>query len=493
MESPVTAPKLRRELSIWAVVGVSLAMLAPSASANIIPQGTASLIGRAVPLAILVGMCGSLLVAYGFIRLSQQFHHAGSVYGFVGGTLGPRAGVFSGLALLANYTLAAILTAMAAGRFGVDVLRALGMFGAVDAAPRLAEFVVAFVALGLAALVALVPVRNGTRLLLLVEVATVTLILVTAVAILAKLLGGQAPAGQTFTLEVFSLPADIDPSSLALGAVFGFFAFVGFEGAATLGEETRNPTRDIPRAILGVVLFAAIYYLVVTPIEVMGFGTSADQVAAFVASGSLLGDLGREYIAPWVGELISAGAAISAFGACAAVLVGASRLLFALSRDNPEHRGFAFTAGISRRHGTPSGALAVVVAVAVLVTLGWAAAFGASAFDIFVGTATIATLIIIVAYLMLTIGALKFLFLSGRPRARAWEIVIPVAAIAVLGYVLFRNVWPIPAGDQPAFWYAVATAAWLLGSMALVLARPGLARRVGERLAADEGLAAARS
>jgi amino acid transporter len=492
MGSRVTVPKLRRELNIWAAVGISLAMMAPSASANIVPQGTAGLIGRAVPLSFLVAMAGVLLVAYGFIRLSQQLHHAGSVYGFVGVTLGPRAGVFSGLALLGNYTLGAIVTAMAAGRFGADVLRALGVFGAVDAAPHLAEFVVAFVALGLASVIALVPVRNGTRLLLLVEGATVALIVVTTVVILAKLLGGQAPAGQTFTLDVFSVPAGIDPSILALGAVFGFLAFVGFEGAATLGEETRNPTRNIPLAILGVAIFGGIFFVVVTTVEVLGFGTGADQVAAFVASGSLLGDLGRLYIAPWVGELISAGAAISAFGGCIATLVGASRLLFALSRDNPESRGFSFTARISKRHGTPSAALGVVVAVAVLVTLGWALAFGASAFDVFVGTATIATLVILVAYVMLTIGAIKFLFLSGRARVATWEIVIPVAAIAVLGYVIFRNVWPIPASDQPALWYSVATVAWLLIAVIFVYAMPRLARRVGERLDEDEGLAAAR-
>lgn len=493
MEGHVTAPKLRRELNIWAAVGISLAMMAPSASANIVPQGTAGLIGRAVPLSFLVAMVGILLVAYGFVRLSQQFHHAGSVYGFVGVTLGPRAGVFAGIALLGAYTFGAILTAMAAGRFGADVLRALGVFGAVDGAPHLAEFVVAFIALGLASVVALVPIRRGTWLLLLVEGATVALILVTTALILAKLLAGQAPAGQTFTLDVFSVPAGIDPSVLALGAVFGFLAFIGFEGAATLGEETHNPTRNIPRAILGVAIFGGIFFVVVTTIEVMGFGTDTDQVDAFVASGSLLGDLGRLYIAAWVGELISIGAAISAFGACAANLVAASRLLFAVSRDNAPSPGFAFTARVSMRYGTPSGALAVVVVVAALVTVVWAVAFSASAFDVFVGTATIATLVVLVAYVMLTLGAIKFLFFSGRARVPWWEIVIPVGAVAVLGYVVFRNVWPIPASDQPAFWYSVATVAWLLIAVLFAYAMPGLARRVGERLAADEGLAAARS
>ena len=45
------SPHLRRELHLWEAVGISLALMAPSMAANINPQGTASTIGRAVPLA----------------------------------------------------------------------------------------------------------------------------------------------------------------------------------------------------------------------------------------------------------------------------------------------------------------------------------------------------------------------------------------------------------------------------------------------------------
>ena len=162
-------------------------------------------------------------------------------------------------------------------------------------------------------------------------------------------------------------------------------------------------------------------------------------------------------------------------------------------RDNTVSRGFAFTARVSERYGTPSGALTVITVVAAIIALVWAVAFSASAFDIFVGTGTIGTLIILGAYLMLTVGAIKFLFFSGRARVPMWEIVIPVAAVIVLGYVVFRNVWPVPPSDQPAFWYSAATIVWLLIALVFVYAVPGLAGRVGDRLRSDEGLAAAKS
>ncbi len=78
-------------LSIWEAIGISIALMAPSMAANINPQGTVGLVGRAVPLAFVFATVGVLLVSYGIVRLCQHYNHAGSVFGFVGVTLGPRS------------------------------------------------------------------------------------------------------------------------------------------------------------------------------------------------------------------------------------------------------------------------------------------------------------------------------------------------------------------------------------------------------------------
>src|SRR5438132_1147110 len=82
--SPSNTPGLKRSLSVWAAVGLSVALMAPSMAANINPQGSATTAGRAVPLTFLIAAVGVLLVAYSFVRLCQYFHHSGSVYAFVG-------------------------------------------------------------------------------------------------------------------------------------------------------------------------------------------------------------------------------------------------------------------------------------------------------------------------------------------------------------------------------------------------------------------------
>ena len=78
------------------------------------------------PAANVIGLLG-VLIAYGFVRLSAAFSHAGSVYAFSGATLGPQAGFFAGWALLILVVLSGIAHAfkrndrwVAAGIFASD-------------------------------------------------------------------------------------------------------------------------------------------------------------------------------------------------------------------------------------------------------------------------------------------------------------------------------------------------------------------------------------
>ena len=435
----------RRELNIWEAVGISVALMAPSMAANINPQGVIGSVGRAVPLTFALATVGVLLVSYTFVRLTQKYHHSGSVYGFVGATLGARTGVVAGWGLLGTYTFYAVVTSTAAGRFLTSFLDGLGIW---NDPPQWAPFLFALLALlGVYALT-VSPVRRGTRFLLTVEGLTVLLILVVSVIILAKLAARQRAERQGRHVHPVLGPArHADVSALFLGVVFGFLSFAGFEAAATLGEEARQPRRDIPRAILGTAIFGGLYFIFVTWVEVMGFGTDKAGQQAFAASGSLLGDLGGQYVGSWVGHLISLGAAVSAFGCALACAVGASRLLFALGRDGVVPAGLG---RVREPNRTPAAAARVVVgsAAALVVILGIAYRHDESpSFSVFANSGVIGTLILLVAYVLATIGAMRLLFFSGDTTTRRWEIVIPVLALVVLGYTIYRNVVPYPTGE----------------------------------------------
>ena len=398
---------LRRGLSIWQAVGISVALMAPSMAANINPQGTAGLVGRATPLAFFLAAVAVLLIAYVFVRLCQYYQHAGSVYVFAGATLGPRAGATAGLSLLGTYTFYALVTASATGVFGAQFLDDTDIW---TDQPSWAGFVVGGLALVLVLWLAIVPARRATSTLLVIEGLTVLLIVVIALIAFIQMAAGTAPGGAELTLDVFKVEPGTDTSTLFLGIIFGLLSFAGFEAAATLGEEARDPRRDIPRAILGTAIFGGIYFTFVTAVEMMAFGTDAEGVEAFVGSGALMGDIGTAYIASWVGETVTLGAAVSAFACCLACVVGASRLLYAVSRDASPGLAISRTG----RNDTPAAAAVVVSIVVALIALVCAVFFGAEPFDTFLWSGTIGTLILLVAYVLATIGCIKLLFVDRK-------------------------------------------------------------------------------
>ena len=467
---------LRRNLTIWGAVGVALGLMAPSLAINLNPQAPALHVGRAVPLVFLLAVVGVMLVAYGFIRLCQSFHHAGSVYAFIGVTVGPRAGFVAGWTLLGTY-LAYTATSVAA--FGLFAQQFCISTGIWDSASWIPFSLLAYITIwcwrqrgpfqhthpdhdrndhGHAD-----PDRGDH--------------------IFAKLIGGTPPGNQSFTLSVFQLPSGVGYSALFFSLTFGFLSFAGFEGASTMGEETANPTKAIPLAILGCVVFAGIFYVFVSMAETMGFGTDAAGVTAFTSSGNLMGELAKSYVGSWVGDVITLGVAFSALSSCLASAIGGSRLLFAFSRDG----AFGGTLGrTSDRTGAPTAALLAVMAVVAIEVFGLRLVATTSVIDIFFWTATMGTLALLVCYVISTFGAMRYLFFGKVKRVAQWEIVIPIAAVLFLFYTLYHNVYPVPAWPYNLFPYIVA--AWVLLAVIAVYAIPGFARTIGDRLRKEDGL-----
>ncbi len=436
----------------------------------------AGLIGRAVPLAFIFATIGVLLVAYAFIRLSRYFSHAGSVFAFSGVTLGPRAGFFAGWALLGTYLAFTCASTAEAGTFGVAFFQGTGIWNGADyvVIAAVAAVIIAFLAFG--------DIRVATRSLLGCEGISVTLILILMVVIVVKLIGGSAPHHQSVTLDAFKIPGGTSFSAVASAAVFGFLSFAGFEGAASLGEETDNPRREIPRAIRGAVLGAGIFYILCILVQSWGFGATASGAKAFSSSTAPLGDLARSYVGSWMSDLINAGACISALASGLGAAAAGGRILFALSRDTPLAKALGRA---STRSGAPAGALTVVLVIGVGAIVVQRIA-GVSAVNAFFYPGTLGVLSLLVAYIVTNLGAINFLFIKAR-RAPLYEIVLPVLGIVFLGYTIYKNVVGV---SFPYNHFPTVVGIWLVVGLAIVMATPRLAARIGASLARDEGLEA---
>ena len=470
---------LRRGLSIWPAIAISVALMAPSMAANLNPQGTATAVGRATPLAFFLAALAVLLIAYVFVRLCQYYRHAGSVYVFAGATLGPHAGAIAGLGLIGTYTFYGLVTSSAAGIFGASFLDVINVW---NDQPWWSGFLVGAAALALALFFAITPAKRAGSVLLSTEGITVLLIIVVAAVVAIRIALNRSPDHAHFTADVFKVPSGTSNSTLFLGIIFGLLSFAGFEAAATLGEEAENPRRDIPRAILGTAIFGGVYFTLVTAVEMTGFGTDPQGVQRFIASPALMGDLGSAYVGDWVGDVITLGAAMSAFACCLACVVGASRMVYAVARDlSPDH-ALARTG----RHGTPAAAASLIACVIAAIAVFCAVACAAKPFDTFLWSGTIGTLILLVAYLLATAGCIKLVFLDRLLPVPQWQVVIPIAAVLVLGYTIYRNVWPYPSSGA-ARWLPVVAFGWLVIVTIVVVAVPSVPRRLGRGMSSLEG------
>ncbi len=470
---------LRRELRFFEAIALSLAIMAPTAAMALNGTAVAGLIGRAVPLAFLIATIGVMFVSYGFVRLTRHFNSAGSVFALAGATLGPRAGFFAGFALMGTYTLFTIASAAEVGLFGEAFLDGLGA-GSVD------WVIIGLIAMVFVALLAFGDIRVATRSLLGIEGVSVALILVLMAVIFAKVIGGSAPNDQEFTLEVFSPPGGIPFSTVAIAAVFGFLSFGGFEGAASLGEETNDPGRNIPRAIFTAVVVAGTFYIVCMVAQSLGFGLDEEGIKRFSESSSPLGDLSNDFIGAAFADFINFGATISAFAATLGAATAASRILFAISRDG---FGDSRLGRTSARSGAPAGALAVILGIAVVALIGYRIN-GTDAVNAFFYPGTMGVLLMLVSYIVCNIGAIVYLYFRGERKVPMAEIVIPLIALAIIFYVLYQNT----LADSLVYPYTVfplVVAGWLLLGALIIAFVPGLATRIGEGLAREEGMTAA--
>ena len=452
---------LKRELGLWEVAALSIAIMAPTAAMALNGSLAASIAGTAVPLAFLGALITIALVSYSFIEFSRTYAHAGSVYAFNGRGLGARFGFLSGWALLMTYVA---FTGASMAEVGAFFQTFLGFLGV-----HVAWIIPGVIAGALLWYLSFRDVRLSARVTMVFEGVSIILILILA----AIILGHGGAHGLSF--KPFSV-GKAGISAVGLASVFAFLSFAGFEGAATLGEETSSPRRSIPRAITMAVFLTGAFYLLISYTQSEGFGLNPAGVHAFASSTAPLATLAKSYVGSTMAAIIMFGATISAFSSALGTATAGARILFAMGRDGfgPRALGTAHP-----RFGSPYRALAVVMIVAFIIDL---LLLGQLGTNVFGWLGTIGVLSLLLVYLATQVAAIRLF--SRIKRWRGWQFAIPGLAIILLAYTLWSNVFPVPAPPYNVFPYLVLM--WLAAGMVIVLLSPKAATRLGQSFTEDE-------
>lgn len=464
----------QRKLTLWGALALSLGLMGPTLAMAGNGQGLIGQVGAAVPLVFLIGFIGVALVAYGFIRLTQRYNHAGSAYALVGATMGPRFGFVAGFSLVGTYLFFSICTAAA---FATFFNAFLGTAQGGDNPFQLAWIIPALIGIVVTTYLNTRDTRTVANWLLIMEGVGIASMIVLAVVIFGK--GGNPRTG--ISLEPFSA-GHIGIGPIIAAVVAAFLSWAGFEACAALGEETDNPRRNIPRALFGSVLLTGVLFVVVMYAETIGFGTDEQGLAAFGKSANTLGDLAGTFVGQWFAILVLVAAVMSAFASNLSSLATASRLLFALARDGFGPKVFA---SLEPKHHSPRNALLLVSAIALVVNLlsyltGWPVmGTGDAGLDSYFYFAVGGATCLLVVYLLVEVAVFAA-WRRGRITIRPVELIAPAIGGIFILIVLWYGV-----KDQTGVSPAYVALAWALVGIIIALAAPKLAARIGRSLAKE--------
>ena len=455
------------KLSLVDVVAQSVGFMGPVFSAAfLIPlivgfNAAAKGAGVAAPLSVLIAAIGIFAIGWIVAKYAKKIHAAGSLYDYVsaglGKTIGAAAGwlYYSGTmvltaglgVLVAGYVHDSIFTADPAvpGVLSMESPLPIWAWGVVFA---LAVFAVLYFG-----------VQISTRVQLTLALVSAAVVLAFFVKVIADL-GSANDIAKTFTPS--SSPDGW--SGIFFGVLYGVLIFVGFETAANLAEETAEPTRAIPRAVLLSVVVVSVFYLVAAYTQVAGFGFDlavitdpAVAAAPLFALGSpeAVGGFGSDNILKVLIVVVLLDILAVGVGAATA----STRGVFAMARDR---RLPGPLASVSRSHGTPVGAITLMVAVMVgFVALNelWDDLFALPDlphyFSIFAWASTFGGFSLVVVYLLMSVGA--FIGLRDHPNMAAVVVASLVGIVLTLA-AIFGAFYKVPSPTVLAPWFALV---WL--------------------------------
>ena len=130
-------------------------------------------------------------------------------------------------------------------------------------------------------------------------------------------------------------PEGVDGVVTAASVIF--FAYIGFDAVSTSGEETKNPGRDLPIAIIGSLAIATLLYIVVSVVAVGALPFNELKGAEAPLTSVIKEGVGLD----WAGNIISFGALVAITSVVLTILYGQTRIMFAMCRDGLMPRSFA--------------------------------------------------------------------------------------------------------------------------------------------------------
>jgi APA family basic amino acid/polyamine antiporter len=352
--------KLRRHLSgldltvfgVGVIIGTGIFVLT-----GVVAKTTA---GPATAISFVIAgvVCG--LAALCYAEFASTVPVAGSAYTFSYATLGEFVAWIIGWDLVLELALGAATVSVGWSGYLNQLLGDIGIplptsIAGETATVNIPAIVIALVMTG----ILILGIKLSSRITtVIVAIKIVIVLMVIVVGIFYVKAANYTPfvppakpseTGSGLTAPLIQTIFGFAPSTFGVGGILAgaaivFFAFIGFDIVATAAEETKDPKKDLPRGIIGSLVICTVLYVAVS-LVVVGM-----QKYTELSTTAPLADAFRSVGLPFFSGLISVGALAGLTSVVMILMLGQSRVLFAMSRDRLLPRGLA---AVHPRFGTP--------------------------------------------------------------------------------------------------------------------------------------------
>lgn len=345
----------RRALPLIAVFTQSIAAVAPSGAAAVIPMLVLSTTGGAGAVAAFAAAAVVVVLVSACLRpMAQRMAAVGGLYTYTARGLGAGVALPTGWSALIGYGAVSMAGLVAVGTYLSNIVVAVGL---IPDSPTAMIVGLAVVAGAIATIVMLRGIRVSALITLLVECVSLTLL-----GLLLTILWLGVPHDASSVSAVMTWHAS--PRTMAIGIVVAISAYVGFESSTTLSGEARQPFQSVPRTLRWTPILAAGAYLIAVPVQALAL---ADAPAAVRDSSTPLVALLAAQDSQGLAAMLDFCIAASFFACTLASANALVRVLFSMGREGvvPSLLGRTHP-----RFKTPAPAITAAMLVVTTVPVG---------------------------------------------------------------------------------------------------------------------------
>jgi amino acid transporter len=442
----------KNAITLFGAVATTCAFMGPATSVYFNTGIGIQNSGNAFGFAFLLATLATLFVAYAIAQFARKVPTSGFAYTFATRGIGPKTGFVTGWLLIGGY---AMVTPMLLAAIGYFLSEFFTTFLHVSISWGIFTLIIAGVILLLCSFGVAHSVRVAL-ILLLIEVG------VMVVFFAAILIHGGSEGINFATFNPANTLKPYDYNGIGVAVMWAIMMFVGFESAATLGEETQDAKKNIPKALLYAVIGIGAFYLISAFSAVIGYGPShVGKVVDGISKGGNVWDtLFTSYWGKSGSIIVMLVILNSIFANLLSCFNSVVRIIYAMGREGAFP---AFLGKVSDKSQVPMNAATLYMCASLLVTL--VLGYLWDPMTVYGWAGTVVGITILLVYVIINISLFNYYKNQTTEFNAVKHLIVPIISTLLL-LIPFKGVimstLPSGGGTAPMTYIPYVVVVWIL-------------------------------